>query len=150
VKPVLQALVLAERVYQDVSGKKVIAGTFNRVRFSRKPPIREVQDPDGTKRTVIPGGMQGGSPFAYVSLTDVGEGTKLLLHFVDLDRNKVLFGKEVTVDCKDRLATVELVFPLPPLPIQEAGVYAFEIVCEGAILGSCRIMAEELDTLSES
>jgi hypothetical protein len=31
------------------------------------------------------------------------------------------------------------------LPIQEAGTYALEVVCDGAILGSCRIMAENLD-----
>ena len=143
-KPVLQALVLAERVYQDVSGKKIIAGTFNRVRFIRKPPIREVERPNGTKETLIPGGLHGGSPYAYISLTDVGQNTVLLLQFVNLTKNVVLFGKQLTVDCKDRLATVELVLALPPLRITEEGVYAFEIVCEQEILGSCRIHATEL------
>jgi hypothetical protein len=144
VKPVLQALVLAEHVYQDVTGKKVIAGTFNRVRFTRKPLIREVEQPDGTKTTVVPGGMHGGSPYAYISLIDVCKGTKLLLQFVNLTKNAVVFGTELTVDCDDRLQTIEIVIPLPPLPIQESGVYAFEVVCEGEILGSYRITAEEL------
>jgi hypothetical protein len=143
-KPVLQALVLAEHVYQDVTGKKIIAGTFNRVMFSRTPPIQEIEQPDGTKQKVIQGGMHGGSPFAYISLTDVCENTNLLLRFVDLTHNIVLFGKEVTVNCKDRLATVELVFPLPPLGIQQEGSYAFELVCEGTILGSYRITAAEV------
>ncbi len=143
-KPVLQALVLAEHVYQDVSGKKIIVGTFNRVRFSRKSLVREVEQPNGTKQMVMPGGMYGGSPFAYISLTDVGENTVLLLQFVNLTKNAVLFGKQLTVDCKDRLATVELVLPLPPLGIAEEGVYAFEVVCDGEILGSCRINATEL------
>lgn len=143
-KPVLQALVLAEHVYQDTSGKKIIAGTFNRVRFTRKPLLREVEQPDGTKRQIFPGGMHGGSPFAYVSLTDVSEKTVLLFQFVNLTKNVVLFGKQLTVDCKDRLATVELVLPLPPLGIAEEGVYAFEVVCEGEILGSSRIKCEEL------
>ena len=143
-KPVLQALVLAEHVYQDISGKKIIAGTFNGVRFSRKPLTREVEQPDGTKKRLVPGGLHGGSPFAYVSLTDVGENTSLLFQFVNLTKNEVLFGKQVTVDCKDRLATVEIVLPLPPLNIAEAGVYAFELVCEGEIVGSCRISATEL------
>ncbi|MHB1033799.1 MAG: hypothetical protein ACYC35_05315 [Pirellulales bacterium] len=140
---------MAEHVYQDVSGKKVIAGTFDRVRFTRKPLAREVEQPDGTKQTLIPGGMHGGSPFAYVSLTDVCEGTKLVLQFVNLTRNVVLFGKEVIVHSTDRLAMVELVFPLPPLGIQEPGGYALEVVCEGDILGSWRIRAEELATPRE-
>jgi hypothetical protein len=144
VKPVLQALVLAEHVYTDLSGRKIVAGTFNGVSFSRKPLIREVQQPDGTKTHLMPGGMHGGSPYAYISLTDVGENTVLLFQFVNLTKNAVLFMNQLTVDCKDRLATVELVLPLPPLGISEEGVYAFEVVCEGEILGSSRIIAKEL------
>ncbi len=145
-KPVLQALVLAEHVYQDITGKKVIAGTFNNVRFTRKQLIREVEHLDGTKQMLVPGGMHGGSPYAYVSLTDASDGTKLLLQFVNLSINRVLFQTEAVLSGNvERLATIELVFPLPPLPIAEAGVYAFEVSCEGEILGSYRITAHELN-----
>ena len=149
VKPVLQALVLAEHVYEDKSGKKIIAGTFNRLKFTRKPISKKVELPDGSDRTVVLGGIHSGSPFAYVSLTDVSNNTELLLQFVNLTKNEVLFGKKVFLNCKDRLATAELVFGLPPLPIAETATYAFEVVCEGEILGSCRIQAEELDIESE-
>ena len=145
VKPVLQALVLAEHVYQDVSGKKIIAGTFNRIRFSRKQPVQEVTLPDGTKKTIVPGGVHGGSPFAYISLTDVVNGTKLTLQFVNLEKNVTLLGTDVVVNCPDRLSSVEMVVPLPPLPVQEAGTYALEVVCDGEIVGSHRINAEEVD-----
>jgi hypothetical protein len=143
VKPVLQALVLAEHVYQDVTGKKIIAGTFNKLSFSRRNLAKEVEQPDGTKQTLVPGGVHGGSPYAYVSLTDASDGTKLLLQFVNLSRNLVLFKSEATLTGVERLATTELVFPLPILPVVEPGAYAFEIVCEGEILGSYRITAEE-------
>ena len=56
-KPVLQALVLADRVYQDVGGKKIIAGTFSGYKFSKKPPFAEIFRPDGTKQRVMVGGM---------------------------------------------------------------------------------------------
>ena len=150
VKPVLQALVLAEHVYDDsLSGKKIIAGTFNTVLFSKRSMVRETEvretaQPDGAKQAVIAGGMHSGSPFAYVSLTDVVEKPQLLCQFVNLTKNQVLFGNQITVDCEDRLATVELILPLPSLPISEEGFYAFELVCEGEILGSCRIKATEL------
>ena len=148
-KPVLQALVVADHVYEDRSGKKIIAGTFNTYKFSQKPPVAEAQRPDGTKQTVLMGGMQSGSPYAYVSLTDVCDGTKLLIQFVNLATSAVLFGREVTIANVNRLSSVELIFPLPRLPIRESGIYAFEVVCEGDILGSYRITAESLDEKRE-
>ena len=144
-KPVLQALVLADHVYEDKStGKKIIAGTFNSIRFSRKPPVKEIGAPDVTKQQYLRGGMQSGSPFVYMSLTDVCDKTKLLLQFVNLTKNAVLLGTEVEVSCKDRLGTLEVVLPLPTLPVQEEGIYAIEVVCEGEILGSHRVIAKEL------
>lgn len=76
-KPVLQALVLADRVYQDVSGKKVIAGTFSGFKFSKRPPAGEIIRPDGQKQRVIAGGMSAGSPYVYISLTDVCDSTTI-------------------------------------------------------------------------
>ncbi len=97
------------------------------------------------------GGMQAGSPYAYVSLTDVCEETKILLQFVNLTKNAVLFGTEGIISKVNRLSPIELVFPLPDLRhfISEAGIYAFELVCEGEILGSWRITAIDLDQKNE-
>ncbi len=149
-KPVLQALVVADHVYEDrTTHKKIIAGTFNTFGFSTKPPIREIKQPSGEKRQVLLGGMRSGSPFAYVSLTDICDGMVLRIQFVDLTRNQVLFATEATIAKVDRLATVELVFPLPELPIRQAGIYALEVVCEDDILGSYRITAHSLDEKKE-
>ncbi len=149
-RPVLQAILVADRVYQDVSGKKIIAGTFNRIRFQRdtRPPA-EQELPDGTKRQMLRGGGHPGSPYAYISLTDVCGPTDLVLQFVNLTQNAVLFETKLTVNCNDRLATVEIVAPLPPLFVREAGSYAFEVVCEGEILGTHRIQAEEVPPAGE-
>ncbi len=142
-KPVLQALVLADHVYTDItSKKKIIAGTFNRVLFSQKQPIKEVEGPGGTKRQMVIGGVQSGSPYVYMSLTDVCDGTKLLLQFVNLTKNIALLRTEVQIDCQDRLQTIEVVLPLPRLPIHEPGMYTLEVVCEGEILGSHRVRAD--------
>jgi hypothetical protein len=145
VKPVLQALVLADRVYTDnPSGKKIIAGTFTHFWFSKSPAYKEVEQPDGTKRRLIAGGLQAGSPWVYLSLTDVVDGTKLLLQFVNIGTQQNLFCTEIILSCKDRLATVEVALPLPMLPIDAKGTYAFEILCEGDPLGSYRILADEM------
>jgi hypothetical protein len=88
--------------------------------------------------------MHSGSPYVYISLTDVFGNPRLALQFVNLSKNVVLFGTDIEVSCDDRLGTVEVVLALPPLSVQEEGTYAFEVVCEGEILGSHRITAREL------
>ncbi|HUY35872.1 MAG TPA: hypothetical protein VMV69_24230 [Pirellulales bacterium] len=83
----------------------------------------------------------GCSPWAYISLTDVCDQTELSLQFVSLTENKILFSKDITLYSSDRLATIEIVDALPHLPFGRPGVYAFEIVCEGEVIGSHRIVA---------
>ncbi len=148
-KPVLQALVLADRVYQDVTGKKIIAGTFSGYKFSKRLPVAEIACPDGTRQKVIVGGVQTGSPYAYVSLTDVCDGTAIQVQFVNLSKNILLFSTEVSVPNVDRLSNIELILPLPTLPITEAGVYALQILWQGEILGSWRVVAEDLEARKE-
>jgi hypothetical protein len=145
VKPVLQALVLADRVYTDQpSGKKIIAGTFNRFYFSKAPTYKDVEQPDGTKRRLLAGGLQAGSPWVYLNLTDVVDGTKLLLQFVNIGTQQTLFSTEIALTCNDRLATIEVGLPLPLLPIDGKGHYAFEVMFQGELLGSYRIIADEM------
>ena len=45
------------------------------------------------------------------------------------------------VKCADRLATVEIILPLPAFGQfkLEPGMYAFEVVCEGEVIGSHRL-----------
>ncbi|MBN1393939.1 MAG: hypothetical protein JW959_02825 [Pirellulales bacterium] len=145
-KPVLQALVVADHVYRDGNtGKHIIAGTFNSYKFSRKSPVEQVEAPDGTKQTTVAGGKDTGSPYAYVCLTDVCEGTTFQLHFVNLSKNAIIFRTEAVVENIDRISTIEIAFPLPRLPITESGVYAIEIVWENEVIGSWRITVEDLD-----
>src|SRR6266851_8913873 len=103
-KPVLQALVLAERIYEDRSNKKIICGTFNSL-LTGQVQLPERQNPDGTKTMIIPGGIDAGCPSAYISLTDVVNGTKISLQFVNVTKNEVLFQTELTINVNDRLAT---------------------------------------------
>ena len=140
--PVLQALILAERIYTTQEGQRIIVGTFNQVTIGDlSPVVGEVTDGKGNQRTLIRGG-QPGSPYAYISLTDVCDGTKLDLQFVSLSKNRVIFEQTINITSVDRLQTVEIVSPLPPLPIKEVGIYAFEVICEGEVIGSHRIVAK--------
>ena len=140
--PVLQALVLAEHVYCDTSGKKIIAGTFNAITRTQQ----SIEDgEDGTKSTKVPGGGMG-APWFYLSLTDVVEGTTIGLQFVSLTKNSVLFEQDITLNGMDRLQSVEVAGPLPDLVKNvPKGIYSFEVICKGEIIGSRRLYVDDVE-----
>jgi len=140
VKPVLQSLVLAERIYRDVGGQYVIAGTFNALHVKKNKLSGEIEREDGRKVRLVEGGGSG-APWVYIGITDVCDGTKLNLQFVSLDKNKILFETNVTITNVQRLQLVEIAIPLPHFQLEEPGTYAFEIVCDGEIVGSHRLVA---------
>ncbi|MBN1395188.1 MAG: hypothetical protein JW959_09205 [Pirellulales bacterium] len=168
-KPVLQALVLADHVYQDkITGKKIIAGTFNRVCFAKMkrsqaageslPGEQPPPSPfESTSETAMPGAVsspppssrrltaadvqKAGSPYAFISLTDVHGPTPLEMRYRDLSSEAILLGISFQVNSEDPLDTVEAVVPVPPLPTPHAGVFALELLAEGELLGALRITA---------
>ncbi len=170
--PVLQALLVADQIYQDQStGKFVICGIFGTIFFvphdSEAPTVPSsthpaagaeegsggggvVADGGGTK---VPAGqtpaqqpmplnrlIRAGSPYAYVSLTEIRGQRSFALRYVDLNENTVIFTFEFKVDCRNPLETVQLSLPLPPLPVPHEGVFVLELLCEGELLGSHRIL----------
>jgi hypothetical protein len=143
VTPVLQALLLADRIYQDSSGKHVIAGTFNRMVFVKGGAQLKTVEIDGEERQVIPGGVQVGSPYAYVSLTEVLGKVQCILRYVNLEQDRALFETHFSVENTDPLKTVELVLPMPMLP-HVAGVHALELLCNDEPIGSHRVIVEEV------
>jgi hypothetical protein len=143
VKPLLQALLLAERVYEDKSGKKIIAGTFNKLIFRKGAAGPREVEIDGVKMMVVPAGIRAGSPFAYISLTDVRNSARCTLRYVDLTHDKPLFQLPFDVACDDPLQTIELIIPMPELPLH-VGPHAVELLCDDEPLGAFRVIVEEL------
>ncbi len=145
-RPVLQAILLAERVYEDKSGKKIIAGTFNRLFINRKGKIPEDHPTDSTKK-LLKGGGDIGSPYVYVSLTDLVPEVEITLKVINVSKNEVVLEwGPVKVICPDRLATVELVLPLPPptMYMTEAGTYSLDLIWKDELLGSHRVTVEDV------
>lgn len=146
-KPVLQALLLADHVYQDKdTGKKVIAGTFNQLNLSKlKAAPKNAEPTAGGPRQLSPAEVtRPGSPSAFISLTDVRGPTDLELRYVDLADNGVLLMLKFRVESDDPLKTVEAILPVPPLPTPRPGVYALELFCNDEPLGSLRVTAVEM------
>ena len=143
-KPLLQALLLADRIYRDVdSNKHVIAGVFNRLWFKKDGATPRTVVVDGVERQVIAGGVQAGSPSAYISLTEIHGAIDCVLRYVDLHEDKAIFQCGFRIECGNPLETVELTLPLPTLP-PKAGIFALELLCDGEPVGSHRVIVEEL------
>jgi len=146
VKPVLQALLLADHVYKDANtGKMIVAGTFNRLGVFKKQEQEAAELAQGeVAKTSVAKVQQAGSPYAYINIIEVHGSTAFELRYVDLDSHEVIFHtSQITVEAKDPLTTFEVAIPLPPLPAR-LGVYALELVWQSELLGSYRIVVAEV------
>jgi hypothetical protein len=146
VKPILQALLVADHIYTDsLTGKRVICGVFNNLMNIKSDALEG--DPK-TKhpliQNVVPG-ADAGSPSVYISLTDVRGEQHFDLRYVDLREDEVLFQFGFELKCDDPLKTLELVFPSPRLPRHKLGVFAFELLWDNEPLGSHRIAVSQLN-----
>jgi hypothetical protein len=123
VKPILQALLLADHVYTDAgTGKKVIAGTFDCL-FGKEFPSEFYP-----------------VTYAYVCITDVHGEVPLILRYVDLSTNEVLMEcGPIEVDSPDPLASIDFAVQVPPIPMPHQGVFAFELHACNELLGFLRI-----------
>lgn len=169
-KPVLQALVLADHVYQDRhTGKMIIAGTFTRMTRGSHPagplmvrtklgidglPVPVLDKPEGQPEAPTPVHPAtvgiAGSPFVYVCLTNIHTSAKLELRYVDLSDHKILMRCGMAVQCNSPLLAVELSVPAPtPLPAPHDGVYSMELICEEELLGSWRVNVSTRDETKE-
>jgi len=143
-KPILQALLVADRIYEDrATRKKIVAGIFHHIGFIKAVPV-EVVEKDGVKHQFVPGGIHAGSPYAYISLTEIRGTQPFVLRYVRLADETPLFQTEFQIQCDDPLQTVEVVAPLPPLPAVEPGTYALELLWGIEPIGTFRIQVEEV------
>jgi len=123
-RPILQAIVLADHVYEDMhSGKKVIAGTFCEM-----------------AATAFPSKYNRGA-FLFLSLTEFQGKLPITIEYVDLVKNETLleFG-DIIAFANTPFETCELVVELPELPLPHPGTYAFEVFLYDVPIGSFRFL----------
>ncbi len=122
--PVLQAMVLADHIYTDVSGKRIICGTFSVLNVAQFPKLfaRET--------------------WLFLYLVDVAKSFSLQLRFVHLHDNKVLMQSQpVGLQSKGPLTPLDIVIQVPPFPLVAEGFYSLECWAEDHLLGALRLQA---------
>lgn len=148
IKPIIQAILLADHVYQDrLTGKYVIAGTFNSLLVG-KPEIESDLEPQALtpqQAEIIKHAEfhHVGSPWFYLNLVEVRGAIELVLRFVSLRDEKPYFEGKVSVTNDDPNEAVEIASHLPRLP-SRSGVYALEVLFENELLGFLRVNVVEV------
>lgn len=141
-KPIVQAMLIADHVYQDVATKKyVIAGIFNQINFQRKESLEQEHGPN-----IVPGGVNAGSPFLYLSMVELNGIYEFVLRYSSLKTDQSLFQTEFRVECKQPLAVIELAFGLPPLPAFAEDTFALELLWKDESIASVRVIVRERHT----
>ena len=149
VKPILQALLLADHVYQDkLSGKTVIAGIFNNLNIFKLKPS---EASEGTQFIDPRKILRSGSPYCYINLISVRGNLPLELRYVDLKDNAVLMYLNFNFEAPkpDPLKNIEIIIPIPILPVPHPGSYVLELLTDNELIGSHRINAIEQNTGEE-
>jgi hypothetical protein len=144
VKPVLQALLLADQVYQDkTSGKTIVAGIFGVLHKIKKEASPGSESNEGPRRIDPREFRSAGSPSCYISLTSVRGTLPLELRYVDLADNSMLMTLAFEIANSDPVANVEIIVPIPALPTPHGGSYVLELLTENELIGSHRISVIE-------
>lgn len=143
-RPTVQAILLADKVYVDRGSKHIICGVFNALGFKRAPDATK-SGPDEIKagKKNLLEIQDVGNPWAYISLTNVKGKTPLELRFESLTGDRVFFSTEFEVTCEDPLASVELTLPVPRLP-HVSGTYVLDLLYEQTSIGSHRVQIFEI------
>ena len=124
--PVLQALVLADHIYTDESGKRIICGTFSRVWCGQFPTVF-------SRPT-----------WAYILLAEVIGRPVLQLRFVMLNNNRILMqSPKLTIGASSPLVSLDIAIEIPNLPLPSPGTYGVECVVDDALIGCVRLQVSE-------
>lgn len=91
-----------------------------------------------------------GNPWVYLALTELRGEKEFELRYVDLLENTALLGVNFKLKSDDPLKTVELALPLPSIPRprfaadERNRTFGLELLCDNELIGSHRILAENL------
>lgn len=142
VSPRIQAMILAEKVYQDVLTKQyVIAGTFNSMKLRKAQPPKE--SATGQRTVSVNDVRRAGNPWLFLSITELQAEVQFTIRIVYLVDNSVLCEANFRLSSEDRLATKELAVPLPSFSFRGAGHYAVEVFAADEMIGTYRVIATQ-------
>lgn len=124
--PVLQALVLADHIYTEESGKRIICGTFSQIWCAQFPA------------------MLNRPTWAYILLAEVRAHPVLQLRFVKFNDNRILMkSARIGIRAKSPLVPVDIAIEIPPFPLPSPGAYGVECLVDDTLIGCVRLQVNK-------
>jgi hypothetical protein len=126
--PTVLAFLLCDQIVTEAgTNKKSLIGMFDRMQVSKMPAI----NPQAI--------------WLYAKLADAEGDYIFRMEILKLDSGRpVLRIDTKTIQIKDRLATTDLVIMVPPMPIEEFGVYEIQLLANNIWIGRTTISVVEL------
>lgn len=132
--PIVQSLLLAERVYRDQASKRyIVTGIFNCIEFA------EFEQDTAKNQAGRPG-----APWVYVSVTEVRKSTEFQLRYVNLRNDAIIMGTKFTITGDDPVQVHERGFGMPMPPIV-AGVQELQLLVGEYLLGRVRVTIKKVE-----
>ena len=127
IKPLLQAVWLADEVRKDEStGKVTVTGIFDQIFATPHSAHFE------------------GAAYLFFTLRGIRGKTELVLRYVDLGNNNVLLEQPISVASADPLATTDVTVRASRIPVPHAGRYAWEVWWHDEVIGCSCVTADIL------
>ncbi len=145
-KPKVQAILLADHVYKDeFTGKYIVSGIIDTYLFNPNPPPTPKNESGD-----IPLDMQlAGAPYVYVNLTEFNGKFNFELRYLSLTQDQVIAAFAFEMTSYDPLKTVQFALAFPSVPKVEDTI-ALELLCDGEVIGSQRIVVTKLEKAAKS
>ena len=126
-KPVLQAFIIADDVYQGVNHRKfTIVGTFNMISAAKFPSMFHKP----TK--------------AYINIAELRQDSDVTLRYVDLSDFNVLFeSPKFPVKKGENNRNIEVIIDIPPFPIPHPGGFNLELWINDDLVSIAKIIVEK-------
>jgi hypothetical protein len=144
--PILQSIILAEKVYQDIKSKNyVIAGIFSsylhfQAELTESPSGEKTPVPTAFRRLPYP--TQAASPVLFLAITECHGKTKVEVQYVNRKTQAVLYNWFAEIDSKDPLELVHLPIDLPLLKVEKDGLFGFDVFGNGDFIGSLKFKTD--------
>ena len=126
-KPILQAFLIADRVYRDQqTGKAIIVGVFDNINAPTVPVVHH-------------------ECWAYARIVGAPESFMVRLRLIDLTDNEEVGASEAFTARNENgaLAACELTIQIPQVPFKRFGPYEFELLINEEPLKGMRLTVKQ-------
>jgi hypothetical protein len=114
-EPLLNALLMADRIVTEDNGKKVIVGVFSKFNIPQFP-------------------AQVAPWFLFAAVENLEDHNTFTFNLARADTQEVVFSAGGEIQVQDPTSGVEIVLPVPPIVFRSQGLHVLQFLVNGHVL----------------